>query len=122
MTENSVGVNAWGWTPWGLPFAAGMALHLMDATPRRRWVHHDRPSWGYERETQEDRERAYPNNHFIQNAREADELISLHRLARSTPCHDRPEPFARMSGAYERPDGAIVQPHALWAMEQAESA
>lgn len=113
-----VGANAWGWTPWGLPFAAGMALHLMDATPRRYWASDDPGPYGLTHDAKVER---YPGNKFIQNGREADALISLHRLARSTPGHDRPEWLARMSGAYSAPNGAINQPHALWAMEQAEA-
>lgn len=107
-----VGVNAWGWTPWGLPFAVGMALHSMDDSPRTFWSARDPAE-----QTRD--ERRYPENLFVQNAREADNMVSLHRLARAMLCHDRPERFARMSGAYERPDGGFVQPHALWEMEAA---
>lgn len=105
---SQVGVNAWGWRPWGMPFAVGMALHLMDR-PRAHW---SRPP-----AEQAADERRYPNNQFVQNAREADRLIDLHRIALSMPCHDRPEPHARAAGAYGRPDGGFVQPHALWAMQ-----
>lgn len=108
QSDRRVGVNAWGWEPWGLPFAVGMAVHLMDTG--RNWSNRDRRE-------QTRLERTLPSNKFIQNAREADQLIFLHRLARSMPCHDRPEFHARIGGAYGRPEDGLVQPHALWAME-----
>lgn len=106
----TVGVNAWGWEPWGLPFAAGMAIHGMDDERYAPWTDDD----------QVEQERLYPDNQFVQNARAADDLVLLHRFARAFFCHDRPEHFVRQFGACGRPDGGLVQPHALWAMEAAD--
>lgn len=106
--SDQVGAGAWGWEPWGLPLAAGMAIHLMDR-PGTRWCL-DTPA------AQEEDERRYPNNSFVQNAHLADQLILLHRLAHAFLCHDRPERFVLSSGCYGRPDGGSVQPHALWAV------
>jgi hypothetical protein len=97
------------WHPFGLSFAGGMAVHLMDK-PKVWW---SAPARG----EQADQERRLPNNQFTQNAREADELMLLHRFARATPCHDRPEHFARMAGAYGRPVGAYVWPREMQVME-----
>lgn len=106
------GVNVMGsWTRYG-SFALGMAL---DATA------HGKPgasSW-VTREQDAD-ERRYPDNQFVQNAREADWLADLYWWGVAMPVHDRPEPFVRMSGCCGRPDNGIVQPHALWALAGAE--
>jgi hypothetical protein len=95
----------------------------MDSSPRRYWskdkqlTEPPREPW----QTQAAYERRFPDNPFIQNAEEADTLVAFHRLARAMPCHDRPMQYALMSGAYERADGGIVQPHALWAMEKGDT-
>lgn len=108
MSDPVVGVNAWGWRPWGLPFYAGMAVHS---------VHDGSGRWSAPTPAERaEAERLYPNNLFIQNARRADALIDFHTFAFHMMCHDRPEPLCRLSGAYGRPEGAVVNPHALWAM------
>jgi hypothetical protein len=106
-----VGVNVWGWEPWGLPMHVGMALHHMDSGHYWSARHPGE---------QERKERMFPDNQFIQNARAADELMFIHRLGLSMPCHDRPEFHARIGRAYGRPTGAFTQPHALWAMGTAD--
>lgn len=99
-----------GWKPWGLPFAVGMALHALEDLPR---PHGWRALTEYE---QQQRERRYPDNKFVQNEREADAWINRALLWRSMPVHDRPWHFVRLSGACGRPDGGLVQPHALWGL------
>jgi hypothetical protein len=103
-----VGVNAWGWEPWGMSFAFGMALHLRDKPAR--W---SKPT---PRE-QTEHERRFPTNPFIQNARRADEMIDFYRVALSMPVHDRPMEMALWAGAYGRPDGGRTSNPALHAME-----
>jgi hypothetical protein len=76
-------VNTRGtWTPFGLSFAAGMALHSIESGPLHRWASAD--------PQQAEDEARYPDNLFISNAREADRLARLHWMALSAPCHDRP--------------------------------
>lgn len=109
-----VGVRAWRtWEPWGLPMAYGMALDML--LRHGPWTNIGR--WSKRRLSEQlDDEQRFPNNKFIKNARLADALITIHMLGCAMPVHDRPMHYAVLSGACERPDGGLVQPHALWAM------